>query len=322
MAARSARAASDTAPNASAGDTIAGARRPIPFVPENSGAEGRKAAEERKGSMHTLTAVWRKWQAVDGARLAAALAFYSMLSLAPFLILVAAVAGWWLGSDAATQYLSFRAGELIGPGAARLVDRLVASGAIVTDIHRLGASIGTAVIVVGATAAYAELRHALNVIFGEVPRSSVRAVLRARALSFLLVLATGLVLVASLALSVGIAMFVNPETRILGFGASTIVNEIATFAVIALAFAAVLRVLPDRPPKGRHAWFGAIVSAGLFAIGKFAIGAYVSRYALHSPYGAAGTTVAIMLWMYFTAATFLAGAVITSVAWAAPSRAP
>jgi len=264
--------------------------------------------------MRTLRAAWQKWTAVDGTRMAAALAFYSILSLAPFLILVAAVGSWWMGSDAATQYLAARAGELIGPGAGRLVARLADSGAIGTDFHRLSAWFGSAITIIGATAVYAELQHALNMIFGEVSRSSILALARARLLSFGLVLFTGALLTASLALSLAVAMLVNHETRILGVGVSTAVNEAVTFAVIALAFAALLRVLPDRPPRGRDVWLGATVSALLFAIGKFAVGAYVTRYAVRSPYGAAGTTIAIMLWIYFTAATFFAGAVLASVA--------
>ena len=201
----------------------------------------------------------------------------------------------------------------MGPDAARLVDRLVASHDVPPTFHRWGASVGTVITLVGATAAYAELQHALNRIFGELRRPPMLMLLRARALSFCLVVGTGIILIASFALSLGIAMFVNHETRIAGFGISAVVNEVLTFAVIVVAFAAMLRVLPDCPPHGRDAWFGAIVSAVLLAASKFAIGSYISRYTMHSAWGAVGTGVALMLWIYFMAATFLAGAVITSV---------
>ena len=113
-------------------------------------------------------AVWRQWNAVDGSRLAAALAFYSMLSLAPLLILLVAVGSWWLGTDTTTHYLTSRIAELMGPDAARLVDRLAASRDVPPAFHRWGASVGTVITIVGATAAYAELQHALNRIFGEL----------------------------------------------------------------------------------------------------------------------------------------------------------
>lgn len=264
-------------------------------------------------AVRTAIAVVRKWNAIDGSRLAAALAFYSMLSLAPFLLLVVAVANWWLGTNTAAYYLSSRVQDLIGPEAARLVDRLVQSRDLLPSTHRFGAQMGTLITLVGATAAYAELQHAFNRIFGEVGRPAILDLLRARALSFGLVIVTGFLLVASLGLSIGIATLVNDETQISGFGVSAIVNEAATFAVIALAFAALLRALPDCPPHGRDAWFGALLSAALFAASKFAVSMYVSRYAVTSTYGAVGTAVAIMLWIYFTAAILLFGAVITSV---------
>ena len=286
--------------------------RAVPAGHPGQGPAGRPATPLHS-AMDALVAVWRQWNAVDGGRLAAALAFYSMLSLAPFLILLVAVGSWWLGTDTTTHYLTSRIAELMGQDAARLVDRLAASQDVPAAFHRWGASVGTVIAVVGATAAYAELQHALNRIFGELRRPPMLMLLRARALSFCLVVGTGILLIASFALSLAITMFVNHETRIAGFGVSAAVNEVSTFALIVVAFAAMLRVLPDCPPHGRDAWFGAIVSAALFAASKFAIGSYISRYTMHSAWGAVGTGVALMLWIYFMAATFLAGAVITSV---------
>ena len=281
------------------------------------GRPGQRSAEHRaaitRTASQTVLALLRKWNAVDGSRLAAAIAFYSMLSLAPFLLLVVAVGNWWLGTDAAAQYLSSRIGDLIGADAARLAERLARSRDMLPSTHRFGAQVGTLITIVGATAAYAELQHAFNRIFGEVRRPAMLALLRARALSFGLVIGTGFLLVCSLGLSLGVTMLVNHETRILGVGVSAIVNELAMFTLIAVVFAALLRVLPDRPPRGRDAWFGALSSAALFAASKLAVGAYVARYAVGSTYGAVGTAIALMLWIYFTAAILLVGAVITSV---------
>jgi len=292
----------------------------MPEDPPGQGPGSRRSI--LSSPLKTAVAVVRKWNAIDGSRLAAALAFYSILSLAPFLLLVVAVANWWLGTETASQYLSSRIQDLIGPEAARLVDRLVQSRDLLPSTHRVGAQIGTLITLVGATAAYAELQHAFNRIFGEVRRPALLVLLRARALSFGLVIATGFLLVASLGLSLCVTLLVNHESRIFGIGVSAIVNEVATFAVIALAFAALLRTLPDRPPHGRDAWFGALLSAALFAASKFAVGSYVSRYAVSSTYGAVGTAIAIMLWIYFTAAVLLFGAVITSVTMVPRSAPP
>lgn len=274
-----------------------------------------------RSAVRATVAVFGKWDAVDGSRLAAALAFYAMLSLAPFVLVVVAVGNWWLGTDTAALYLSSRIQDFIGPDAARLVTRLMQHRDMLPSAHRWGAQVGTLITIVGATAAYAELQHAFNRIFGVVRRPAMLMLLRARALSFLLVIATGFLLVLSLGLSLGVAMLVNHATLVLGIGVSSIINEAAGFVLVTLAFAALLRVLPDRPPHGRDAWFGAIVSAALFAAGKFAVGAYVTRYAVDSAYGAVGTVIAIMLWIYFTAAIVLMGAVITSVSMARPLAA-
>jgi membrane protein len=265
------------------------------------------------GAGSLLSAFWEKWNSVDADRLAAAVAFYTILSLAPLLILVVAVGSWWVGADATQHYLSTQIAELIGREGGELVDALVNGRDLSPPLHGWGAWIGMAITSIGATATFAELQHALNRIFGEVRRPAMTALLRARVLSFGLVLGTGFLLVMSLVLSAALTVLVDRGAENASIRAGAIVNELAGFAVITIAFAALLRVLPDRPPHGRQVWTGAIVSAALFAGGKYAIGWYVTRLALGSAYGAAGTVVVIMLWIYFSAATFLAGAVLASV---------
>ena len=95
---------------------------------------------------------------------------------------------------------------------------------------------------------------------------------------------------------------------------SAIANEVVGFAVLAVAFGAILRVLPECPPRRRAAWIGAIVAAALFVVGKFAIGWYLAHFALVSAYGAAGAVVVVMLWIYWSSALFFAGAVVARVA--------
>ena len=258
-------------------------------------------------------AVWEKWNSVDADRLAAAVAFYTVLSLAPLLILVVAVGSWWVGADATRHYLSTQIADLIGREGGELVDRLVSGRDVPSALDGWGAWLGMAITAIGATATFAELQHALNRIFGEIPRPAMTALLRARLLSFGLVLGTGFLLVASLVLSAALTMLVDRGAQNASVRAGAIVHELAGFVVIAMALAALLRVLPDRPPHGRQVWTGAIVSAALFAGGKYAIGWYVTRFALGSAYGAAGTVVVIMLWIYFSVATFLAGAVLASL---------
>ena len=261
-----------------------------------------------------LAVVWERWNAVDADSLAAAVAFYAVLSLAPFLILVVAVGSWWVGLDAARHFLSVQIAGLIGPDSASMVERLVSGPGLPKELDGWAAWIAAAVIAIGASATFAELQHALNRIFGEVERGAMVELLRARAMSFGLVVATGLLLGVSLLLSTALTVLADRGAADVGVRTGAIVNEGVGFVVIAIAFALLLRVLPDRPPRGRRVWIGAFASALLFGAGKYLLGWYVARFALGSAYGAAGAVVVIMLWIYFSAATFLAGAVLAS-AW-------
>lgn len=293
---------------ARAATTAGPERSPVrePAIASTPAVEGPPGPEA--GAL--LTRIWDKWNAVDADSLSAAVAFYTVLSLAPFLILVVAVGSWWVGLDATRHFLSVQIAGSIGADSAGLVERLVASPGLPRELDGWAAWLGTAIIAIGATATFAELQHALNRIFGEVPRGTIAALLRARALSFFLVIGTGLLLGVSLVLSAALTLLVDREAGNLAVRAGAIVNELVGFVVVAIAFVGLLRVLPDRPPRGSRLWIGAIASALLFSAGKYLLGWYVKQFALGSAYGAAGTIVVIMLWIYFCAAAFLAGALL------------
>jgi membrane protein len=261
-----------------------------------------------------LTArVWRKWNAIDGGRLAAAVAFYAVLSLAPLVILIVAVGSAWLGAGAARHYVSMQVADLIGSDGAGLVDRLIRSHDAPSPLGGWAAWAGAAVLAVGATAAFAELQHALDRIFGEVPRPAIRELLRVRALSFLLVMGAGLLLGASFVASSVLRLIAERGTPNHAMQLGAQVDGIVSFGVAALAMAALLRVLPDRPPGARQVWVGALVGAALFAAGRYVVAWYVVRFGVGSAYGAAGTIVVLMAWIYFSVLVFLAGAVVACV---------
>ncbi len=260
-----------------------------------------------------LAAAWARWNEVDADRLAAAVAFYTILSLAPLILIVVGVGSWWIGADATRHYLSTQIASLIGREGGALVDRLVYGRDVPTSLDGWGAWLAMLVTVVSATAAFAELQLALNRIFGAVEQPALVELLRVRALSIVLVVGTGVLLAASFVASTALTMLVdrgvsNPAVR-----ASSAVNELMGLVVIAIAFAALLRFLPDRRPHGIELWTGAVVSATLFTGGKYLIGWYVTRFALGSAYGAAGTVVVLLLWIWFSATVFFAGAVLASV---------
>ncbi|HVO89712.1 MAG TPA: YihY/virulence factor BrkB family protein [Casimicrobiaceae bacterium] len=258
----------------------------------------------------TLKAAWSVWQRADGLHLAAALSFYGALSLAPFFIVVVAIANWSLGSDRATQYLLNEISDVAGAASAHLIAQLVDSHRVARMHHGLSAVIGTATLMLSATASFAELQHAFNRIFGEnIGRPAWRSVVRSRVLSMVLVIGVALLAIASLAVTTrvhaSLGSIAEPDTWI-----AFLSDELLSFVVLTLAFAALLHTLPDCPPRLGAAVRGALVSAALFCLGKFAIGWYLGRVALGSAYGAAGALVVIMFWIYCSTIVLLVGATL------------
>jgi membrane protein len=260
-----------------------------------------------------LAAAWARWNESDADAFAGAVAFYTILSLAPLILIVVGVGSWWIGADATRHYLSTHVASLIGREGGALVDRLVYGRDVPLALDGWGAWLAMAVTVVSATAAFAELQLALNRIFGAIERPPLAELLRVRALSIVLVVGTGVLLAASFVASTALTMLVDRGVSDPAVRVGSAVNELFSLVVIAIAFAALLRFLPDRPPRGMQLWIGAVVSAALFTGGKYLIGWYVSRFALGSAYGAAGTIVVLMLWIWFSATVFFAGAVLASV---------
>ena len=256
---------------------------------------------------------WRTWNGVDGGRLAAAVAFYAVLSLAPLVILSVAVGSAWLGADATRHYLSMQMAELIGHDGADLVDRIIRAPGLPSALGGWAARAGAALLIVSATATFSELQHALDLVFGKVARPALLELLRVRALAFVLVLGSGLLLGASLLASSAIRMIVAQGTQSHALQVGAEIDEIVSFAVAAIAMAALLRFLPDRPPRMQQVWVGALFGAALFAAGRYVVAWYVVHYSLGSAYGAAGTVVVVMAWIYFSVLVFLAGAVLASV---------
>jgi len=254
------------------------------------------------------------WSRADGTHLAAALAFYSVLSLAPFLLVVVAVAGWLLGSEAATRALLAQIADVAGASTAKFVGSLVSGAHPVAEQESAKALIGLAVTLAGATATFAELQHGLDRVFGERVHGAFGLV-RTRLIAFGLVVAVAFLSMASLALSAAVHSMLSSVAHADMWRAAlgALANELVTFTLLALAFFAILRVLPERAPRRRAAWIGAATAAGLFAIGKFAIGWYLAHFALASAYGAAGAVVVVMLWIYWSSALFFVGAVVAHV---------
>lgn len=268
-----------------------------------------------------LTHAVLRWVDVGGPSLGASIAFYAMFALAPMLVLVIAFAGLLFEAEAVRGQVFSQIRGLVGDDAARTVEAMIRSATL--DQGGLMASLmGGATVVIGATGVFTELRRALNAMGGVSPRASlVSAILRVRLAGLALVLGMGFLSIASLVLSAALSAareLLGPRMGML-MHVMTVLDLATSTAVLTLAFAALLRWLPDRPASSRGTWLGALISALLFTAGKHLLGLYLGTAGISSSYGAAGSFVMIMLWVYYTAQILLFGG---AVAYAMTKRDP
>lgn len=251
-------------------------------------------------------------------RMGAALAFYTLFSIAPLLLIVLSVAGLLFGEKAAHGELFEQIAALVGDDSARTIEALLQS------VNRPGQGvvstlIGVALMVFGATTVLAELQDAMDRIWRvPAPARSTGAVgwLRVRLLSLGLVLGVGFLLTVSLLVSAALAALGKWAAPHFGAGwlqLASLLNLAFGFAFVAALFAMLYKWLPRVAIGWRDVWLGAIVTALLFSVGKWGIGMYIGRSSVASGFGAAGSLVVLLLWVYFSAQIFLFGAEITSV---------
>jgi membrane protein len=256
------------------------------------------------------------WAGHGAMTQAAALAFYTVFSLAPVLLIVISVAGAVFGEDAVRGRILEQFQELIGRGAASAVQSIIQRARI--EGTGLSGAVGVFTLIASATVVFAQLQSSLNAIWEVQPKEGrfIRRFLKKRLMSFALVLAIGFLLLVSLALSAGLKGFQGFVENRLGLPAGwlDLAGSVLTFAIAALLFALIYRYLPDARIAWRNVLFGAVVTALLFSIGKWAIGLYIGRSAVASPYGAAGSIILILVWVYYASTILLLGAEFTR-AW-------
>ncbi|HVW08364.1 MAG TPA: YihY/virulence factor BrkB family protein [Bryobacteraceae bacterium] len=273
-----------------------------------------RALPHRVGKFFTETA--ENWMNDNVPRLSASLAFYSVLSMIPFLIVVATVAGQILGDKAARGQLMWQIQDLVGTAGARAIQGLMQTNHSTTTTTVLG----ILTFALGTSAVVMELRDSLNVIWKvpSRPSSGVRGLLRTvkeRAYLFGLIIAAGLLLVVSLALNaIGEALSheFGPFAPISPFLMHWVLF-LSSYVVITLLFAAIYKLVPDIRLKWSDVVVGAAVTALFFTLGKHAIGAYLGRAAYGSTYGPAGSFLIVLLWIYYSAQLFFFGAEFTRV---------
>lgn len=267
-----------------------------------------------KSVWELLKAAFNRWNEVNAPRLGAALSFYTMLSIAPLLVLSIAIAGMVFGPKAAQSDVIGQVQDLIGYEGGKVLQSLL------LDANKLTAGISAAVVglfmlLFGASGVFGELRDSLNWLWGVKNTTSggLMSMIQYRFFSFAMVLGIGFLLLVSLLLSTAIAA---AGTFFGGYmpipeGVLHLVNVAVSFLAVTVLFALLYKIVPDIRIEWKDVWIGAAVTSGLFSIGKFLIGLYLGKASVGSAYGAAGSLVVFMVWVYYSAQIFFLGAAFT-----------
>lgn len=255
------------------------------------------------------------WLAHDASTMGAALAFYTVFSIAPIIIIAIGVASVVMQGDTLRADLLAQAQNLLGPTGASAVRELLRS-ADYLGRSRYATSIGIVTLLFGASSVFVELQNSLDRIW-EIPKrkrmSGVWRILRARFLSLGLVLGVGFLLMASLVISTLMVAIGAWLSSLLGHWRTTflVIDVLLTVGIAAVLFALLFKYVPQERLAWSDVWIGGVVTAILFSFGKFAIGYYLGKTAFSSIYGIAGSFLVLLLWTYYTAQIFLFGAEFT-----------
>jgi membrane protein len=250
----------------------------------------------------------------NAPRLGAALAYYTVFSIAPLILITITLAGAIFGEEAARGQVFGHMRRLIGDTGAEVVNEMVKDAAR-ADASAIAATLGTAALLFGASGVFGQLRAALNTIFRVQPKDTpiLMGFLRERFLSVATVLVIGFLLLVALIVDTGISATGDYMEHRLpgGEGLWHVVELIISTAMITVLFALIFRYMPDLRIPWRDVWFGAIITAILFSIGKFALGLYLGKKATESSHSAAGALIVLLLWVYYSAQILFLGAELT-----------
>lgn len=244
------------------------------------------------------------WSGDYAPSMGAALAYYALFSIAPLLLIITGIAGFFFGAQAARGELLGVLSGLMGADAARAVEGLLAhAGRPASGI--IAMAIGGATLLFGASSVFNELQSDLDRIWrSPAAGAGLRELARTRLLAFALILVMAFLLVASLVASTAISALADSW-------AAPAADAALSIALLTLGFALVYKIVPRVRIRWRDVWLGAAVTAVLFVVGKFLIGLYLGRAAPASAFGAAGSLVVLMVWVYYSAQIFLLGAEFT-----------
>lgn len=256
------------------------------------------------------------WQDDKAATLAAALAYYTLLSIAPLIVLAVAFAGLVFDEEAARGQISEQLGAVVGTQASEAIEA-IAKNASAPEAGVLSTVIGIAVLLFGASGVFGELQTSLNTIWEVEPKPGrgLLGLIKDRFFSFTMVLGVAFLLLVSMILSAGIASFGTlVQARLPGGEALwAVINFAISLGIITLLFALIYKVIPDAKIHWHDVWIGAFATATMFSIGKLLVGLYLGKSTFVSSYGAAGSVVALVVWVYYSSQIVFLGAEFTQV---------
>lgn len=260
---------------------------------------------------------YREWSSDKASRLAAALAYYTVFSIPPLMVVAIGIASLFTDRQVVEQQVISQAGSLMGGEGAEAIETILESAEEPGDGELLPTLLSLGLLIFGASGVFTQLQDALNTIFGVKPdpKRGIAGIIKDRFLSFTMVLTIGFILLVSLVLSTALSTFSNfvgglvTEAEVLLW----IVNFVISFGIFAALFALIFKTIPDVVITWRDAFTGAALTALLFKIGEYGLAFYFERSDPTSAFGAAGSIILLLLWVYYSAQIIFFGAEFTEV---------
>ncbi|MFL6797352.1 MAG: YihY/virulence factor BrkB family protein [Xanthobacteraceae bacterium] len=282
-----------------------------PLQPDETPAAEKAPADPSWFGMAKSAAL--QWVAHKDSRLGAALAYYSVFSVGPLIVIAIAVAGLLLDPETVRKEVTGTLGTLLGHSGSQAVEAMLA-GANKPHEGIIASAIGIVTLVFAAIGVVVQLKDALNTVWEvkTTPGKGIWGFIRSYVLSFAGVLALGFLLLVSMLVTTALAAGGKYLAPYLPELAMQAVSFIVSFAVVSALFGMIFKWLPDADVHWRDVWIGALATAALFEIGKFLIGLYIGKQGLESTYGAAASIVVVLIWVYYSAQIVLLGAEFTN----------
>lgn len=263
-----------------------------------------------------LKNTWSQFSAHKAPRLGAALAYYTLFSVAPLLMIAIAIAGMVFGREAAQGEILDQLRGVLGTSAADAIQEMIRNAARPKS-GTIATIIGIVTLLFGAGGVFSQLKDSLNTVWDVAPKQAggIMAAIREKFLSIAMVLGTGFLLLVSLVIDAAIAAMGKYASSVLPGGEALwqTLQLVVSLGVVTVLFAMIFRFLPDIRVAWRNVWLGALFTAFLFVVGKFALALYLGKTAVGSSYGAAGSLVVLLVWIYWSAQILLFGAEFTRV---------